>query len=173
MMDQKASWGECLVVGLVGFGALGTAGTLALLAALVAYLRDDTGLWEGLNFDLVACAVAAAAVAGAVAWRVVEAPDATPGRRGARAGLIAGLAAHPLCWLLFGAQGLARGRFPSGSPEQVAATFFVLLWPLAASLGALGWISAPLGAVIGYLAAALTSSTVTGPGAKGRGSHET
>jgi hypothetical protein len=161
MKVETPSWGASLLVGLVGFGILGTAGVLALAAGCLAYLRDDRGLWEDLNPDLVACAGAAAGVA---AWRFVAGPAGSPLCRGARAGLIAGLAAHPLCWLLYGAQGLARGQFAVGGPAGLAMFFLLLLWPTAATLGALGWISGPLGALIGVVVAVITSTR--GPGEK-------
>lgn len=92
------------------------------------------------------------------AWRFAADPAGSPGRRGARAGLIVGLASHPLCWPLFGAKGLAGGQFQIASPAQAAKFFLLLLWTTVTTLGVLGWISAPLGAMIEYLAGVISST---------------
>ncbi|HEX8201580.1 MAG TPA: hypothetical protein VF590_13935 [Isosphaeraceae bacterium] len=158
----RVSWIECLLIGLVVFGVVGTAGTLLVLGGVIGYLHTDAELWEGLDPRALGCGVAAATIAGAVAWRMVVATTAAGPRQGARAGLVTGLVAHPLACLMFAGAMLAGTRMPRGQSvgSWAVALALATAWLTAMSLGVLGWISAPLGALLGSLTVGLRRALV-------------
>jgi hypothetical protein len=90
-----------------------------------------------------------------VAWRLVVAAGGARRWTGAVAGLVVGIIAHPLGWLFYAAYGAVRGRLPVDHPLDVVAAATVLSLP---SIGLLGWISAPLGALFGYLVLSLKAA---------------
>jgi hypothetical protein len=151
----NVTWTECVIVGVLVFGVVGTGSLLVLLGGFIAYLRTDTNFWRDLDLALVICAASAAAVSGIASWRLVVATNEARRRTGALAGLGVGIVVHPLCWLLYFAYGAARGQFPVDNPLTVVAGAALLT---ISSLGLLGWISAPLGALLGFLVVALKST---------------
>jgi hypothetical protein len=153
----NVTWTECVIVGVLVFGVVGTSTLLALLGGFIAYLRADTDFWRDLDPAVVICAATAAAVSGTASWRLVVATNEARRWTGALAGLGVGIVAHPLCWLLYFAYGAARGQFPVDNPLKIVAAATLLTIP---SLGLLGLISAPLGALLGYLAMGLKSTRV-------------
>jgi len=153
MAGARVSWTESLVVGVVVFGLAGTAGTLGLLAALIAYLRTDDGLWGSLDPATVSCAAASASLVGVLTWRFTVGAEGASRWRGALAGLTVGLAAHPVCWLFYSVYAVASGVIGGGfsvrdlATTAVGVTVVATIW----SVCVVGGITAPLGALLGYL----------------------
>jgi hypothetical protein len=168
MEARRVTWAECLLIGIGVFGVFGALGTVILLDVLINYLRTDTNLWEEIDPRIVACAAVAAAITGTVIWRVVVATTEAAPRRGARAGLLVGIVTHPLCSLGFSAYILARSPLPGRPPisSLIFSLVFTTTWLTVTSLGVLGWISAPLGALLGYLTVCLRAAIVPRSGGK-------
>jgi hypothetical protein len=153
MTANRVSWMECLLVGVFVFGIAGTGGVLLMLDGLVRFVRSGESVWDGLDPTVVGFAVMAASLSGVVAWRVIVATKDSPPRRGTLAGLFVGIVAHPLCWfLVFGYQIARDPSLRSQSLQDVVFNLtFMTLWATTSSFGILGWISSPLGAMLGYL----------------------
>ena len=136
----------------------------ALLGSLVAVLVLATVEGEGF-WGLLFAAPSAAFVCGAALWRLL--PERMSGRRpawGAAAGAIAGVVSHffawyfqyvgmNLCFWITGGCTSSLGEPPANLLEAfvgaAALTFFSLL--------VVGWLTLPLGAVIGLVFAKKTA----------------
>jgi hypothetical protein len=143
---------ESLPVGILVFGLIGTSGVLVLLKGVINFLRTDTDFWKELDGRLVVCAAVGAALAGTLCWQTMLRHEPSP-RSGAGYGLMTGLAAHPLCWFLYFSTHLIWGdSFHFKTPKEwlFLLTVGVLLASVS-SLGMVGWLSGPVGALLGYL----------------------
>ena len=134
----------------------------SLVAVLILILVEGEGHWM-----LLFAAPAAAFVCGASLWRIL--PERTSGRRaawGACAGALAGVVSHyvawyvqylgmNLCFWLSGGCTSSLGEPPANPLEALAGsaglTFFSLL--------VVGWLTLPIGAVLGLVYAKKTEPT--------------
>src|SRR4051794_31608479 len=158
MTTHKVSWLESLLVGLLVFGVIATGSSLALLAGLVAYIRTDESLWSSLGPHVALSAVAAASVSGALAWRFVVRTDEGQRWSGAVAGLVVGIVAHPLCWMFYSASSLVLDRSRFSGVNPVVFVLFTTTLATLPSLFGLGWLSAPLCALLGFITADVRSA---------------
>jgi hypothetical protein len=157
MMYARVSWLESALIGLNVFGLVGTF--IVLIAGFAVYDIEHIDVWDLFgtrgHFDpaLTACAVAAATVTGTVAWRaMVRWKDAGPWR-GLVAGLLAGVVCHPVFSLFIGIYTLAR----EGTTSLSSALSFLstaVMFSLS-SLVLYGWVSVPVGMLLGFVAQAV------------------
>lgn len=162
-MDRtRVSWVECLAVGFTAFGLFGTAGLALAMGAATLLVRSDVDPRKAFDLDptLIVIAALAATIVGTVAWRwIVDRTDSSP-RRGALAGLVVGCASHPIHWLLCVAYAVALQPAAGRSiGEKISTLAFLAVVATTISLFLFGWITVPLGAMLGYLAGRLHTTS--------------
>ena len=154
MSKVRVTWTESILVGVVLFGLIGTGVVLLFYAGLVYLIRSEVLSWREFDPTMMAFALTATALAGAAAWRLIVATPESSSVRGAFAGLVAGIVAHPLCWfllLVFQTVWDPNLRRQSLTNIFFNVVFMTLLMTIS-SLGLVGWITAPIGATLGYAA---------------------
>lgn len=143
-----------------GWGAAAWTAAVAVVAALGALVV--AGAVGYLFFRQPSMVVGAIAGAGLVApaawWLLVEYPGKATVARGLCAGGLTGAAAHPVMWAVWFGAGLDLGPVDGGPVRfllgLVAYAGYLLLVGVGASLYSLlfvGWVTVPLGAVVGAL----------------------
>ncbi len=155
---QRPRWGEALVVGVLVFGLIGTMMFWTLLGALVVFIRSDTkfgSFFQNLALSAVSSVAVAAAFVGVLAWRLVKG-NGTRLKRGALAGATTAFLAHPLASFLYGVCGaiILKADWLQAVSHVLTATWFLTF----SSVIMVGWISVPLGALLGTATTAVLSS---------------
>lgn len=150
---------EALIAG--GCFALAALAASFLILSVIIGAKDS---WQGL----IVTSAAAAFIMGALLWKLIFAGRRRPNLlSGAGVGALVGIVSHPLAWyllmVLFFVTG-ERGSLGDRTVDPLSAIPASLLFSLASLLAA-GWITAPLGALVGGVLGFVSGTGAGGPAA--------
>jgi hypothetical protein len=142
---------------------------LAALAASFLVLTVIIKVKDSLQ-GLIVTATVAAFIVGALLWKLIFSGGRRPNiLTGAGVGALVGIVSHPLAWyLLMVWLFVAGGRSSLGdrTVDPLSAIPASLFFSLA-SLLAVGWATAPVGALVGGVLGYVAGMGVSGPAAQG------